>query len=191
VITYSAKADADTIFNMTNHSYFNLDGQESASVLEQELWMDVDFYTPTDEKLIPTGEICPVDGTPMDFRKWKAIGSGVEADYPAIQIAGGYDHNFIFREGAGKEAVVKMRSGKSGIEMEVYTDQPAIQFYSGCQLHDEDGGKGGRVYPRFSACCLETQHFPDAPHHANFPETLVKAGEEYKTQTIYKFNVLE
>ena len=190
-ISYSAKADKNTIFNMTNHSYFNLDGQESDSVLEQELWMDAVGYTPTDAQLIPTGEICPVDGTPMDFRQWKTIGADIYADFEPLKIAGGYDHNFVLREKDGYGLVAKMRSGKSGIQMEMYTDQPGIQMYSACVLKDEAGGKNGKVYGPFSASCFETQHYPDALNHENFPSTLLKAGDEYKTRTAYKFIVLE
>lgn len=190
-ISYYAKADQDTIFNMTNHSYFNLDGQESDSVLEQKVWLDADAFTPTDAELIPTGEIQSVKGTPMDFTMGKTIGAEIHADYEPLNLAHGYDHNFVLNPKDGYALAATMYSAKSGIQMEVYTDLPGIQMYTSCALRDEAGGKQGKVYGQYSAACFETQYFPDAPHHDNFPSTLVKAGEEYRTSTGYKFKVVE
>lgn len=188
-IVYQGKADQDTIFNLTNHSYFNLDGQESDSVLEQKVWLDADAFTPGDAGLIPTGEIRDVTGTPMDFRTEHMIGERIDADYEPLKQAGGYDHNYVLKN-EGKYALCgKLISQKSGICMEVSTDLPGIQIYSANFLENEKGGKEGRTYGRRSAICFESQYFPDACHHENFQSPIVKAGEVYRTKTGYKFNV--
>ena len=186
-IVYQGKADQDTIFNLTNHSYFNLDGQESDSVLEQKVWLDADAFTPGDAGLIPTGEIRDVTGTPMDFRTEHMIGERIDADYEPLKQAGGYDHNYVLKN-EGKYALCgKLISQKSG--MEVSTDLPGIQLYSANFLENEKGGKEGRTYGRRSAICFESQYFPDACHHENFQSPIVKAGEVYRTKTGYKFAV--
>lgn len=187
-ITYDGKADADTIFNLTNHSYFNMEGQESESVLEQLVFLDADAFTPTDAGLIPTGEIRSVEGTPMDFREFHAIGERIEADYEPLKLAGGYDHNFVLKNGGRYALCAKMKSEKSGICMEVYTDLPGIQLYTAQGLQ-EPGGKQGKIYGNCSAACFESQYFPDAVHHKAFLSPLVKAGETYRTSTGYKFTI--
>ena len=190
-IVYQGKADQDTIFNLTNHSYFNLDGQESDSVLEQKVWLDADAFTPGDAGLIPTGEIRDVTGTPMDFRTEHMIGERIDADYEPLKQAGGYDHNYVLRN-EGKYALCgKLISQKSGICMEVSTDLPGIQLYSANFLENEKGGKEGRTYGRRSAICFESQYFPDACHHENFQSPIVKAGEVYRTKTGYRFSVIK
>ena len=190
-IVYQGKADQDTIFNLTNHSYFNLDGQESDSVLEQKVWLDADAFTPGDAGLIPTGEIRDVTGTPMDFRTEHMIGERIDADYEPLKQAGGYDHNYVLKN-EGKYALCgKLTSQKSGICMEVSTDLPGIQLYSANFLENEKGGKEGRTYGRRSAICFESQYFPDACHHENFQSPIVKAGEVYRTKTGYRFSVIK
>ena len=190
-IVYQGKADQDTIFNLTNHSYFNLDGQESDSVLEQKVWLDADTFTPGDAGLIPTGEIRDVTGTPMDFRTEHMIGERIDADYEPLKQAGGYDHNYVLKN-EGKYALCgKLISQKSGICMEVSTDLPGIQLYSANFLENEKGGKEGRTYGRRSAICFESQYFPDACHHENFQSPIVKAGEVYRTKTGYRFSVIK
>ena len=190
-IVYQGKADQDTIFNLTNHSYFNLDGQESDSVLEQKVWLDADAFTPGDAGLIPIGEIRDVTGTPMDFRTEHMIGERIDADYEPLKQAGGYDHNYVLRN-EGKYALCgKLISQKSGICMEVSTDLPGIQLYSANFLENEKGGKEGRTYGRRSAICFESQYFPDACHHENFQSPIVKAGEVYRTKTGYRFSVIK
>lgn len=190
-IAYQGKADQDTIFNLTNHSYFNLDGQESDSVLEQKVWLDADAFTPGDAGLIPTGEIRDVTGTPMDFRTEHMIGERIDADYEPLKQAGGYDHNYVLKN-EGKYALCgKLISQKSGICMEVSTDLPGIQIYSANFLENEKGGKEGRTYGRRSAICFESQYFPDACHHENFQSPIVKAGEVYRTKTGYRFSVIK
>lgn len=188
-IVYHASTDQDTVINMTNHSYFNLEGQASDSVLEQQVWLAADAFTATDGELIPTGEIVSVDGTPMDFRQWRTLGADIEADYEPLKLAGGYDHNFVLKKAQDYDLAAKMRSLKTGIVMEVYTDQPGMQLYTSNHLDKEAGGKNGKVHLFRSAACFETQHFPDAVHHDNFPEIMVKAGKEYQTRTSYRFSV--
>lgn len=185
-IDYCGKVDADTIVNMTNHSYFNLNGHASGNVLEHELWMDADAFTATDEKLIPTGEIVPVEGTPMDFRVKKTVGRDIEKQYEALIFGGGYDHNWCLNNQGEFAKVVELSSELSGITMEVYTDLPGVQVYSGNFLKEEIG-KDGIVYKKRQGICFETQHYPDAINHENFPSPIVKKGEEYKTTTVYKF----
>ena len=190
-IVYQGKADQDTIFNLTNHSYFNLDGQESDSVLEQKVWLDADAFTPGDAGLIPTGEIRDVTGTPMDFRTEHMIGERIDADYEPLKQAGGYDHNYVLKN-EGKYALCgKLISQKSGICMEVSTDLPGIQLYSANFLENEKGGKEGRTSGRRSAICFESQYVPDACHHENFQSPIVKAGEVYRTKTGYRFSVIK
>ena len=186
-IGYEASADQDTIFNLTNHSYFNLEGQETDSVLEHQVWMDADAFTPTDDGLIPTGEIRSVEGTPMDFRSFHTLGERIEEDYEPLKQAGGYDHNYVLNNEGAYALCCKLRSLKTGIVMEVYTDLPGMQLYCANFLDNEAGGKNGRVYKKRSAVCFESQYFPDAVHHENFKSPICKAGETYRSVTGYKF----
>ncbi len=191
-IRYRAAADRDTIFNLTNHSYFNLEGEESDSVLGQIAWIDADFITPVaDSRAIPTGEIRPVKGTPMDFTSPKPIGKEIDADYDQLIYGGGYDHNYVLNRQGTFRSAASLYSEQSGIWMEVWTDLPGLQFYTANFLDGETGGKRGRVYGRRSAVCFETQYYPDAGHHPNFPSTVVPAGKQYETQTVYAFSVKE
>ncbi len=187
-LDYNGTPDQDTITNMTNHSYFNLNGHASGNILEQELWVDADAFTATDEKLIPTGEIVPVEGTPMDFRVKKPIGRDINEDYEAINFGGGYDHNWCLNNKGEFAKVIEMSSKESGITMEVFTDLPGVQIYSGNFLKKEIG-KNGIVYGHRQAICFETQGYPDAIHHDNFPSVVCKAGEAYKTRTVYAFGI--
>lgn len=186
-IDYLAIPQDDTIINLTNHSFFNLNGHDSGNILEQYLWMDADAYTPTDKTLIPTGEICPVDGTPMDFREKKKIGRDIKVDYEALNMAGGYDHNWCLNNNGEFKKVIEMSSEDSGISMEVYTDLPGVQSYAGAYLLDEVG-KGGTVYGKNQGICFETQGYPDAINHPHFPSTICRKGEKYQTTTVYKFS---
>ncbi len=185
-IDYNGAPDQDTVVNMTNHSYFNLNGHASGSVLEQELWMDADAFTATDVELIPTGEIVSVEGTPMDFRVKKPIGRDIDEDYEALNFGGGYDHNWCLNNKGKFAKVIEMSSKESGITMEVYTDLPGVQVYSGNFL-DKEPGKDGIVYKHRQAICFETQGYPDSINHDNFPSVVCKAGEVYQTTTVYKF----
>lgn len=185
---YRASADQDTTMNLTNHSYFQLDGHDDGDFSGQRVWLDADYYTPADERLIPTGEIAPVAGTPMDFRSFRTIGESIDSDFLPIRQSGGYDHNFVLKHAPGAFALsAKAESDRSGIGMEVWTDCPGIQFYTGNFLAAELPGKGGAVYDRRAGYCFETQQFPDAVHHENFPSPILRAGEEYHTVTEYRF----
>ena len=185
-IDYYGVPQADTIVNYTNHSYFNLNGHTSGAILKHTVWVDADHYTPADAESIPTGEIAPVEGTPMDFRTKKEVGRDIDADFEALNFGKGYDHNWCLNNGGAFAKVAEMTGDKSGITMEVWTDLPGVQIYSGNFLVQEPG-KGGHVYTHRNGICFETQYYPDALNHENFPSTVVKAGEVYKTTTVYKF----
>lgn len=182
-IEYHAVADADTLFNMTNHSYFNLDGRESDSVCGHLLRINASGYTVCDDNLVPTGEIAQVDGTPFDFRELKQIGKDMES--PVLSGIGGYDHNFVLGDPGEYEEIAELRSDNSGIGMFVRTTEPGLQVYTANNLN-EPKASGGFKGPH-SAVCLETQHFPDAPNHPEFPSSLVKVGEPYDSMTQYVF----
>lgn len=184
-IRYHAVSDADTLMNLTNHSYFNLSGHASGTVLDQEVMIASDAFTRADAESIPTGELVPVDGTPMDFREYKPIGQEIEADYEALVFGMGYDHNWALN-GDGMRIVAGMRSKETGIAMEVATDLPGMQFYTGNFLISEVG-KEGAEYKKRHGACFETQYFPDAVHKEHFEGPVVKAGEVYETTTIYRF----
>lgn len=187
-ISYDGTPDKDTIMNLTNHSYFNIDGHASGTVLDQEIWLDADAFTRADSESIPTGEVVSVEGTPMDWRTPKKIGTEIDQDYEALILGGGYDHNWVLKTESGKKLVASLSSEISGIKMEVYTDTPGIQIYTG-NFIDNEVGKNGILYKKRSGVCFETQHFPDAIHHENFPSPIIKAGEKYNTSTSYKFVV--
>lgn len=188
-VEYEATTDKATVCNLTQHNYYNLGGHASGSILEHELMLNADSFTPTDKGLIPTGEIKPVEGTPMDFRKMTAIGARINTDYEPLKFGGGYDHNWILnKKKAGQISLAaKVYEPKSGRVMEVWTAEPAIQFYSGNFLDGKNIGKGGVAYQHRTGFCLETQHYPDSPNHENFPSTVLKPGEVYKTKTVHKF----
>lgn len=187
-IIYDGVSDKDTLVSMTNHSYFNLNGESSDSILEHELWLDADAFTSVDEEMIPTGEIMDVTGTAMDFRTPKKIGRDIETEEEALKTGGGYDHNWILNAHSPEEAIAEVSAEESGIVMKIFTDYPGIQIYTGNFLNDK-GGKRGRSYQNRSAAAFETQQFPDAMHHENFPSALLKAGEKFHTETEYRFSV--
>lgn len=187
-IIYDGVSDKDTLVSMTNHSYFNLNGESSDSILEHELWLDADAFTSVDEEMIPTGEIMDATGTAMDFRTPKKIGQDIEKEEEALKTGGGYDHNWILNAHSPEEAIAEVSAEESGIVMKIFTDYPGIQIYTGNFLNDK-GGKRGRSYQNRSAAAFETQQFPDAMHHENFPSALLKAGEKFHTETEYRFSV--
>lgn len=187
-IDYDAVPDKDTIINMTNHSYFNLDGHGSGDVLEQEVQIYADYFTKADQESIPTGELTDVTGTPMDFRVKKAIGRDIEEPYEALIFGKGYDHNWVLNHHEKFAKAAEMTGKKSGITMEVYTDLPGMQFYT-ANFVENERGKDGAVYGMRHAACFETQYFPDAIHKEKFPGPVCSAGENYKTCTVYKFIV--
>ncbi len=185
-IDYLGVPQADTLVNYTNHSYFNLNGHDSGSILRHTAWVDADCFTRADAESIPTGELTPVEGTPMDFRTKKEVGRDIDQDYEALNFGLGYDHNWCLNN-AGKFAkVAELTGDQSGITMEVYTDLPGVQIYSGNFLTEEPG-KGGVIYRHRQGICFETQFYPDAPNHPNFPSSLCRAGETYRTTTVYQF----
>lgn len=188
-LDYHMTADQDTIANMTNHAYFNLAGHGAGEIGRQQVWMDADAYTPGDETSVPTGEIAPVKGTPMDFTEMKAIGQEIDADFEQLKLAGGYDHNWVLNHPAGKLSLsARVYDPGTGRWMEVYTDLPGVQFYTANGLKECQGKKGVTYRPR-GGYCFETQYFPDAINKPQFASPVLRAGEEYKTTTVYRFTV--
>lgn len=185
-LKYHAVPDQDTIINMTNHSYFNLNGDSSGDVLGHKIMVDADCFTKADALSIPTGELADVAGTPMDFRKLKAIGEEIDSDYEATRFGQGYDHNWVLKNNGKFAKVAEAAGEKSGIVMEVWTDLPGVQVYTSNFLNEEPG-KNGAVYKRRGAVCFETQYFPDAIHHENFKGPVCRAGDTYETVTEYRF----
>ncbi len=186
-IDYRATTDRDTLVNLTNHSYFNLKG--NGTILDHELTLNADRFTPVSKDLIPTGEIKTVAGTPMDFHRGKAIGSQITEGYDQLGFTGGYDHNFVLNDYDGSlKFAVRLYEPSTGRVLEMLTTQPGMQFYSGNFLDGTLTGRNGIAYVKYAGLCLEPQHFPDAPNHAHFPSTVLRPGEEYKQTTIYHFS---
>ncbi len=189
-ITFDGTTDKPTVMGMTNHAYFNLSGNPAVEGTDQVLYINADRFTPTDELLIPTGEILPVEGTPMDFRTPKAVAQDINTDYEPLNFGRGYDHNWVLNTNGDMNALAfSLYSPVSGILLEGYTDQPGVQVYSGNFLDGTVVGKKGIAYPMRASVCLETQKFPDSPNNPEWPSTTLRPGETYSHRCIYKFSV--
>jgi len=201
IFDYHATTDRATPVNLTQHSYFNLAGAAADNVLGHELTIDASRFTPVDSTLIPTGELVRVEGTPFDFRTARSIGARIDVDDPQLQNGLGYDHNFVLDAdpnvtsglteniGVGLHRAAFVLEPVTGRTLEIHTEEPGIQFYSGNFLDGTISGKAGRVYAHRSGFCLETQHFPDSPNQPAFPSTILRPGEEYNTRTVLIFGV--
>jgi aldose 1-epimerase len=192
IIDYEATTDKATPINLSQHSYFNLSGEGNGDILNHEVMLNADRFTPVDKNLIPTGELRPVKGTPLDFTTSTRVGARIDDTYDQMVLAHGYDHNWVINRKSNDGGLVlaaRVYEPTSGRVMEVSTNQPGVQFYTGNFLDGTVTGKHGHVYKRRYGLCLETQHFPDSPNHPDFPSTILKPGETFKSETVFKFSV--
>ena len=185
-IHYEGECDCDTVINMTNHTYFNLNGHDSGSVESQKLWLASDFHTPNTPEVIPNGQIVSSKETPFDFSTETTIGENISIRHEQMDLFGGYDHNFVLK-GRGYRLAGRATGDKSGIVMEIYTDQPGIQLYTPVKFNPDRKYKDGAKYGRYGAICFETQAFPNGLKFSHFPDVVVRKGEKYYTVTTYKF----
>src|SRR3954447_13019375 len=188
-IDYTARTDAPTVVNLTNHAYWNLSGEGSGTIYNHQLQLKASRYTPVDSTLIPTGAEDRVAGTPMDFRRFRAIGDRIRGDFQQLVFGRGYDHNWVLDRGhrTGLVEAARLRDPASGRQLTMSTTEPGIQFYSGNFLDGTLYGTSGHQYRQGDGLALETQHFPDSPNHANFPSTVLRPGDTYKSATVLAF----
>ncbi len=188
-LDYTATTDAETVVNLTNHAYFNLSGVEGSTILDHEIAIFAEHFTPTDANLIPTGELAPVAGTPFDFREATGIGLRIGEPHEQLVRAGGYDHNWVFGENGVMKTAAKVYEPTTGRTLTVETSEPGMQFYSGNFLVGAMPNRDGGVYGFRSGFCLETQHYPDSPNQPDFPSTTLRPGETLRSTTIFTFGV--
>ncbi len=188
-IDYTATTDKPTIINMTNHSYFNLSGDPELSVVDEMVWINAANFTPVDSTFMTTGEIIPVKDTPMDFTEEKLLGKGLESEYIQIKYGNGIDHNFVLdTKGSLQDCAARVTDPRSGIMLEVFTNEPGIQFYTGNFLDGTVTGKKAKVYNQRQGLCLETQKYPDTPNKPAWPSATLRPGETYNSTCVYKFS---
>jgi aldose 1-epimerase len=190
IIDYHATTDKATPINLTQHSYFNLAGEGNGDVLGHEVRVNSHSFTPVNQNLIPTGELRSVERTPLDFRQTTVIGARIRNAYEQLVMAHGYDHNFVInRNSDSRQFAARVRHPESGRVLEAFTTEPAVHLYTGNFLDGTVVGKRGHAYKQYEAFCLETQHYPDSPNHPNFPSTILRPDEVFRSQTLFKFSV--
>jgi aldose 1-epimerase len=190
IVDYTASTTRPSPFNIAQHTYWNLAGSSASTLLDHQLWLNADSFTPVNSALIPTGEIRAVQGTPFDFREAKPIGRDIEANHEQLRFGRGFDHNWVLN-GEGMREAAWLYAPSSGRTLTIETDQPGIQFYSGNFLDGTVTGKGGTTYAHRSAIALETQYFPDSPNQPGFPDAILRPGKDFQSRTVFRFGVAE